>query len=341
MARIVAAMDKYKGTASAAELSAALQAAGEAVGWQVDVVPMADGGEGLAEVFGGQEQRCLVTGPLNTPVEARWHLVDSPAGPLAVIESAAASGLVLAGGAARNDPEAATTKGTGELIAAALDAGCRRVLVGCGGSATTDGGKGAVDALVGRDLSDIDLLVAADVTTPFLDAAAVFGPQKGANPAAVVRLTGRLVELAATYRDRFDIDVTTLAGAGAAGGLAGGLACLGGRIASGFDLVAELVGLDEHLRGADLVITGEGCLDRTSLVGKVVGGVVARVPKEVPVLVIVGVVDDSARIEFSRPVRVVSLVERFGTQAALGQPAKLVGAVLAELLAAEGELQPR
>ncbi|MDA8297295.1 MAG: glycerate kinase [Actinomycetota bacterium] len=341
MARIVAAMDKYKGTASAAELSAALLAAGEAAGWQVDVVPMADGGEGLAEIFGGHEQRCVVTGPLNTPVEARWHLVESPAGPLAVIESAAASGLVLAGGAGRNDPEAATTAGTGELIAAALDAGCRRVLVGCGGSATTDGGKGAIDALAGRDLSGVDLLVAADVTTPFLDAAAVFGPQKGADPAAVVRLSARLVELAASYRERFGVDVTALAGAGAAGGLAGGLACLGGRIASGFDLVAELVGLDEHLRRADLVITGEGCLDRTSLVGKVVGGVVARAPEGVPALVIVGVVDASAPIEFSRPVRVVSLVERFGTEAALERPAELVGAVLAELLAAEGELQPR
>ncbi|MGH9001447.1 MAG: glycerate kinase, partial [Acidimicrobiia bacterium] len=166
----------------------------------------------------------------------------------------------------------ATSRGTGELIAAALRAGARRVLVAVGGSAMTDGGLGAVDALR-WNLAGVDLVVAADVETAFVDAAAVFGPQKGATAAQVALLTRRLERLAAIYRERTGFDVGDLRHAGAAGGLAGGLAALGARLEPGFEVVAGAAGLEAALAGVDLVVTGEGRFDRPSLAGKVAGGV--------------------------------------------------------------------
>ena len=166
------------------------------------------------------------------------------------------------------------TAGTGELIARALDHGARRIVVGLGGSATTDGGLGAVEALPSpARLRTVELEVACDVRTRFVDAAAVFAPQKGASPAQVDLLTARLEQLVVRYRDEFGVDVSELDGAGAAGGLAGGLAALGGRLVSGFELVAEHVDLEERACAADVVVTGEGHLDAQSLDGKVVGGV--------------------------------------------------------------------
>lgn len=146
------------------------------------------------------------------------------------------------------------------------------MVVGVGGSATSDGGLGAVDAL-GWSLSGHEVTVACDVSTPFLDAATVYGPQKGATAAQVSLLTRRLARLADEYRTRKGVDVTVLEGAGAAGGLAGGLAAIGARLEPGFDVVARAAGLDRALETADLVVTGEGRLDRTSFQGKVVGGV--------------------------------------------------------------------
>src|SRR5688572_4337957 len=247
---------------------------------------MADGGEGTLDALGGANRVSTVTGPLGDPVQARWRL-DAPT---AVIEMAAASGLELVGGAEGNDPVAASTTGTGELIVAALDAGARRVIVGLGGSATTDGGLGALRAIhpLGR-LKGIELIVACDSRVGFLDAATVFATQKGATAAQVELLRRRLERLAQVYLDEHGVDVLALEGAGAAGGLGGGLAAAGGRLVSGFDLVAEEVGLDEAIEGADLVITGEGFLDEQSFEGKVVGGVAALADAlDVPVVVIAG-----------------------------------------------------
>ena len=167
----------------------------------------------------------------------------------------------------------------------------------------------------------VELLVACDVTTPFLEAATVFGPQKGADAAAVSLLSRRLVTLAARYRDELSTDVTGIAGGGAAGGLAGGLAVLGARVVSGFDLVAELVGLDAKLAAAELVVTGEGRLDPPSFAGKVVGGVIERVGGRVPVLCVVGDVDASVDLGACRErgVEVVSLVACFGRAASAGR----------------------
>jgi glycerate kinase len=307
---VVAAPDKLRGTATAAAVAAAIGRAARVAGWDCDEVPMADGGEGTLEALGGANRSSTVTGPLGKPVEAAWRLD----GRTAVIEMARASGLDLVGGPEENDPVAASTTGTGELIVEALDAGARRVIVGLGGSATTDGGLGALRALhpLGR-LKGVELIAACDSRVGFLDAATVFAPQKGASPAQVELLRRRLERLAQVYLDDHGVDVLGLPGAGAAGGLGGGLAAAGGTLVSGFDLVVEELALDEAIEHADLVVTAEGFLDAQSFEGKVVGGVTALAASlDVPVVAIAGQVYDDAE----RRVPVVSLVDRFGEQRA-------------------------
>ncbi|MET0143956.1 MAG: glycerate kinase [Ilumatobacteraceae bacterium] len=318
--RVVIALDKFRGTASATEAVAAVGHACWELGHDADEVPMSDGGEGLIDVLGGANRTSIVTGPLGAAVSAGWRLDHRTA----VIEMAAASGLSLAGGAAGNDPMLASTVGTGELIDRAFEQGARSIIVGLGGSATTDGGLGALGAL--RSPSRIrssDVRVACDVTTRFVDAAAVFAPQKGASAAQVAMLTARLEQLASRYEADYGVDVTELAGAGAAGGLAGGLAALGAQLVGGFDLVAEHVELDERIAAADVVITGEGHLDAQSLEGKVVGGVCALAAGNGrPVLVIVGGADPEVAAELAaRPgISVVSLIDRYGEQRARTEP---------------------
>ncbi len=239
----------------------------------VRVLPLADGGEGTLDALvatrGGSRRHVRVTGPLGDPVDAEWALLP---GGTAVVEAAKASGLQLV--APRNDPLRASTRGTGEVIAAALRAGARHVVVAVGGSATTDGGLAAVEAL-GWSLGRARVTVACDVTTRFGDAAKRFAPQKGASAAEVALLTRRLEQVAAQYRARTGVDVSDLEGAGAAGGLAGGLAAIGAELVPGFEVVADAVDLEDAFEDADLVVTGEGRFDATSFEGKVVGGVLA------------------------------------------------------------------
>jgi glycerate kinase len=319
--RVVAAPDKFKGTITAAEVAAAIGHACWELGIECAEVPMADGGDGLLDALGGPNRTSTVTGPLGDPVRAEWRLSKGTA----VIEMARASGLTLVGGATSNDPLNATTTGTGELIDHALDAGARRIIVGLGGSATTDGGFGAIRAITAiARLKQVELLVACDVTTTFVEAAPVFGPQKGATPAQVTMLTRRLERMTQMFLDDFGVDVTTVVGGGAAGGLGGALAALGGRLLPGFELVADELDLYDELDDADLVITGEGCLDDTSSAGKVVGGI-AEVAAEygIPVVAIVG---SDERTDRSIPagVEVVSLAEAYGLEAALAEPKRLV-----------------
>jgi glycerate kinase len=270
--RLLACPDKLRGSLAASEAAVAIARGAERAGFEAQALPLADGGEGTLEAVlarSGERRTARVSGPLGDPVDADFGLLPDGTG---LVEMARASGLSLVGD--RNDPLRATTRGTGELMAAAVAAGATRLIVSVGGSATTDGGLGAVEALDWR--LPAPTTVACDVTTPFIDAAAVFGPQKGAGPAEVVTLERRLAELAERYRDRCGVDPTPLTRAGAAGGLAGGLAVLGAGLVSGFDVVAALVGLDAALDDARAVITGEGLLDRTSFEGKVVGEVLAR-----------------------------------------------------------------
>ena len=299
--------DKFRGSLSARAAAAALADGVERVGRTALRLPLADGGEGTLDVLcpeASDRRTARVTGPLGAPVDAEWGM----RGDTAVVEMARASGLALVAGA--NDPLAASTVGTGELIRAALDQGVEHVLVAVGGSATVDGGVGALEAL-DFDLRGAEVVVACDVTTTFVDAAPVFGPQKGADADAVAELERRLAELAERYRTDHGVDVRELPGSGAAGGLAGGLAALGARLVPGAELVAEVVGLREALSGASLVITGEGRFDATSLAGKVVGHVLHRAREVgVPAAVVAG---DADRAHLPAGVRCRTLVELAGS----------------------------
>lgn len=326
MPKLIAAPDKFRGTLKASEAANAIAKAAVTHGWDVDEVPVADGGEGTLDAMGGLVRRTRVTGPLGAPVEAEWRLLQG--GHTAVIEMAMASGLVLAGGKDHNNPLDATTKGTGELIAAAIDSGADHIVVGLGGSATTDGGLGAVEALGnGKKVAGVDLAVACDVTTRFTDAARVFGPQKGATEAQVQLLERRLQRLGQIYQERFGIDVLDLEGAGAAGGLAGGLAAIGARLTPGFELIAEALGLEEHMEGAKLVVSGEGFLDSESFHGKAVGGVAETASRMgIDVLVVAGAVEEGLSIPPG--VTAVGLVDRFGRERAMEDTAAAVQEVV-------------
>jgi len=264
--------DKFKGTFSAQEIAEAI--AGALGRGEADVCPLADGGEGTARIamaaLGGRATRAAAHDPLGRALSGEICLLD---GGDAIVDVAAASGLgLLAPG--ELDAEAASTAGTGELIAAAVAHGARTVIVAAGGSATTDGGAGAIEAIeAAGGLRGARLLVLADVVTPFESAAQVFAPQKGADPGAVARLAERLDRLA----EGLPRDPRGEAMGGAAGGLAGGLwARYGARLASGAGWLADAVGLDARLAGARAAITGECRIDSQTLAGKTVSEVCAR-----------------------------------------------------------------
>lgn len=313
--RVLAAADKFKGTATAAQVCAAIGHACWALNIDCTEIPMADGGEGTLDVLGGPNRTTLVTGPIGKPVEAAWRLHRG----VAVIEMARASGLTIAGGPENNDALNATTQGVGELIDSALNEGAKKIIVCLGGSATTDGGLGAIRAIsTPARLLAVEFLVACDVDTLFVDAAQVFAPQKGATPAQVNMLTGRLEQLAQRYESDYGINVAKVPGSGAAGGLAGGLAALGAKLIPGFDIVAEENGFDEAVKEHDLIITGEGLLDDTSFDGKVVGSVLdyANEAKK-RTIAIVGDIDEAMDDELRGEIESVSITEMFGNDMAM------------------------
>ena len=324
--RVLAAVDKFRGTASAQEVAAAIGHACWEAGHECLEQPVADGGEGTLEVLGGPNRTARVTNPLGAPVEAQWRFYRD----VAVIEMARASGLALVGGSSNNDVIAASTIGTGELIDAALNMGAQKIIVCVGGSATVDGGLGAVRAIgSAARLRAIDFLVACDVRSQFTDAAKLFGKQKGASPKQIEFLTARLESLRSTYLAEYGIDVHLIEGSGAAGGLAGGLAAIGASLVPGFDIVAEEVGLYEQINSVDLVITGEGFMDAESFDGKVVGGVV-EIATELnkPVVAICGDIHDSVRSRVDS----LSLIDLFGEQQAFAQPLHCIEQVALQVL---------
>ncbi len=273
---VLVAPDSFKGTYRAAEVAAAIGRGIERAGLMPpDLCPLADGGEGTMDALllalGGETIAADVHDPLGRPLRAAFGLVED--GGTAVLEMAAASGLGLVAEAER-DPWAASTYGTGELICAAVDAGAQVVLLGVGGSATTDGGAGASDAIAEHGgLGAARIVGLTDVRTPFERAPAVFGPQKGADPAMVGRLEERLAELAARLpRDPRGVPMT-----GAAGGLSGGLwAAHGAVLEAGAPFILDALDFDERMRAARAVITGEGKLDDQTLQGKLVGEIGTR-----------------------------------------------------------------
>lgn len=269
---VLVAPDSFKGTFSAAAVAGAIARGLRGGGVAAQELPLADGGEGTLEALrvGLEAELCEVevTDPLGRRVAASFAL----AGPVAVVESAAASGLSLVAEGER-DPWRATTRGTGELICAALDAGARRILLGVGGSATTDGGSGALEAIAEHGgLGAARLTVLCDVRTPWEAAARIFAPQKGASPAQVEALAERLERMAGELpRDPRGVAMT-----GAAGGLAGGLWAAGAELVPGAARVLEILDFDLRMRAARFVVTGEGRMDSQSLAGKLVSEVATR-----------------------------------------------------------------
>ncbi len=282
---VIVAPDKFKGTLTAPRVAAAVERGLRDVVPDLDVrrLPVADGGDGTVDAAvaaGFVRVGRWVTGPTGSPVPASFAV----RGDTAVVEVAAASGLALLD---RPAPMTATSRGTGELLRSAYDLGCRRVVLGAGGSACTDGGKGMLEGLGDRDLRDVELILATDVDNPLLGphgAAAVYGPQKGATPRQVEQLEARLRE----WADEVDPTCADHPGAGAAGGIGfAALAVLGATRRPGIDVVLELVGFADHLPGARLVITGEGSLDHQTAHGKAPAGV-ARAAGGVPVVAVAG-----------------------------------------------------
>jgi len=265
------APDSFKGTFSANEVASAIADGLRDAGREAVELPVADGGEGTMQVLvaalGGEVRTVTVSDPLGRPVEASFALLPDGS---AVVEMAQASGLSLVDEGDR-DAWAASTRGTGELIAVAAEAGAAPIVVTVGGSATTDGGAGALEALRGQP--ELDLMVVCDVRVPFEDAPRIFAPQKGADASMVKRLERRLDELAEGFeRDPRGVPMT-----GCAGGLSGGLwAALGAELLPGAPYVLDAIGFDARMRGSAFVVTGEGRLDDQTLQGKIVGEVATR-----------------------------------------------------------------
>jgi glycerate 2-kinase len=290
---VLVAPDAFKGTFSAAQVAAAagrgLEAGGEP---PPDLCPLADGGEGtlavLLPALGGETAGADVHDPLCPPRRAGFGLLED--GATAIVEVAEAGALSLVGTPTPETAWAADSRGTGELVAAAIDAGARVVLIAAGGSASTDGGAAAIAAIEDAGgLRGATLVVLCDVRTPFEQAARVFAPQKGADPETVIRLTKRLNDQARRFaRDPRGVPMT-----GAAGGLSGGLwAEFDAELVPGAQFVLDAVEFDRRMRSARAVITGEGKLDQQSLAGKLVSEISTRARQAgVPCHAIVGTRD--------------------------------------------------
>lgn len=299
MRKIVIACDSYKGCLSSSEVAnAAAQGVAEVYpDCEVVKLAVADGGEGtveaLVDTLGGHLEWAEVSDPLGRPVKAAYGV----AGDLAIIESAAACGLTLLTKEERN-PLVTSTKGLGELIMAAIDKGCRKFLIGLGGSATNDGGMGMIRAEGFLEKTKgMKFTVACDVDTPYIGehgASRVFGPQKGASEQDVEILEERLRGYALTILKETGVDVRDMAGAGAAGGLGGAFrAYLGAELKRGVDLVLDQIDFDSKIHRADLVLTGEGCSDHQTLKGKTASGVLERAKRQgIPVALVSGAVRD-------------------------------------------------
>lgn len=303
--KVVVAPDSYKGTMTAREAAGAM-AAGmrEAVpDAEVVVLPVGDGGEGTMDAIaeGGERILCATLDPLGRPITAEYAIIERDGHKTAVIEAAAASGITLVETEDR-DIMKADTSGTGLLIADAYRRGVRDFLICMGGTATCDGGTGAFKILSETAIKDASFTLLCDVENPLcgpLGAAAVFAPQKGATTQQIPILDNRLREIALRYKEIHGIDVTHMKYAGAAGGLAGMfIACYGGRPVSGIREVLRILRLDSHLQKADLVITGEGRVDATTLSGKAPTGILeAARTRGIPVALIGGQVVDLEKLE--------------------------------------------
>ncbi|WP_101697567.1 glycerate kinase family protein [Clostridium minihomine] len=345
MKKILLIPDSFKGTMSSAKVCEIMEKAIRIHLPQAQVVsiPVADGGEGTVDSFlaaaGGEKHELPVTGPYGEPITGFYGILPDKT---AVVEMAAAAGLPLVGENKR--AEKTSTFGVGQILKHVVDSGCRKIILGLGGSATNDGGTGAAAALgvqfkdkqgrpflpVGETLCNIgsidisqldpqmksvDLTVMCDIDNPFCGpqgAAYVFAPQKGADPEMVERLDQNLAHLAAVIRRDLKVDIECLPGAGAAGGMGGGMvAFFNGHLQMGIETVLDTVHFDTLLQEAQLVFTGEGKLDTQSLRGKVISGVARRAKeKNVPVIAVVGDIGDQMEAIYEQGVQAVFSINR-------------------------------
>ena len=344
MKKCIVISDSFKGTISSLEIC---RIARESIPkffpqCQVLTVPVADGGEGTVDCFveaiGAQRVKAVVTGPYGEPIQASYGRKDG----CAIIEMTAAAGLPMVG--ERRDPARSTTYGVGQLIAHAVEHGCREILLGLGGSATNDGGCGCAAALgvkfydrqgaefvptgltldhihkidVSRArerLEGVTITVMCDVDNPLYGprgAAYIFAPQKGADQDMVAQLDEGLRKLDKAIQMSLNCSVADLPGAGAAGGMGGGcVAFLGARLKSGIESVLDTIGFDAMLEGTDLVITGEGRIDSQSVHGKVISGIAGRAkPRNIPLLALVGGIAEDAAAGYDLGVTAMFSIDR-------------------------------
>ena len=346
MRKIILVPDSFKGTMSSGEICRIMEESIRKVypASQVISIPVADGGEGSVDAFltavGGMKQSVIVKGPFFTDMKSYYGIIDN--GKTAVIEMAACAGLPLVGD--KRDVRNTTTYGVGQLIAAALENGCQKIIMGLGGSATNDAGAGAAVALgvrftnekgaefipVGGTLSDIcridvsavhpglktvTFITMCDIDNPLYGptgAAHVFGPQKGATPEMVTELDDGLKNMAEVIKSDLHKDVSGLKGAGAAGGMGAGMvAFFNSKLQMGIETVLDAVDFDTIVRGADLVLSGEGKIDAQSLRGKVVIGVARRAKKaNVPLVAIVGDIGEDIQGVYEEGVHAIFSINR-------------------------------
>lgn len=345
--RVVIAVDSFKGSLAAHEVAKALSEGIRSATplYQITELPLADGGEGSAEIItrarGGQWVAVDVSNPLGVPITAHYGLLSADT---AVLDVASAAGLTLLQAEERN-PLLTSSRGVGQMIRSVLDAGCRNVIIGVGGSATNDCATGLLSALGYRfvdsnggevepcgaslhriatiDSSDADhrlrhtrFTLAVDVQSPFCGAqgaAHIFAPQKGATPQMVAMLDEGMAHLAEVVRAHCGVDITNIEGAGAAGGIGGALyALLGAKLCSGADTIMDCVGFDNTLSNCDLVITGEGRIDHQTLRGKLPVRVLERAGvREIPVVAVGGGVDMCAELAESGFAEIVAATPNY------------------------------
>jgi glycerate kinase len=339
---VLGAMDKFRGTASARELSDTVVRAARDAGVKADGQPMSDGGEGFRDAFSGDEVVVEVPGPLGETVSAGITVFDTPDGRQAVLEVAEVIGRARLRSPSRDEALRATSAGAGHLLLAAQRLGVTSVLVGCGGSATSDGGLGCYQVVKEGGGLTVPVTVATDVTARF-SGLRRYARQKGIRPGDLENLDERLAQVRELYVRERGVDVELLDRTGASGGIPAALAALGAELTSGFEAVARAVSLEGRVDAASLVVTGEGRLDAGSLEGKVVVGV-AQFTRVAGLLVICGSVETKAaeafRNRFPRAT-VVSLVQRFGARQARSHVIECVALVVSEEIARRQPEGPR
>jgi len=317
---ILVAMDKFRGTATAVELCEAVADVVRGFGFVPDTQPLSDGGEGFRDAFSGNVIEVRVSGPLGEMVTAGMTLSSRDSGHTAILEGADAIGRHHLVSPTPEQALAASSTGVGELILAAAEEGADNILLGLGGSASSDGGLGCYEFLRDHGGLPVPVVAATDVLARF-SGARRYAQQKGVREADLGVVDERLAKTRALYLSEQGVDVEDLDRTGAAGGIAGAIAALGGSLVDGLEAVAGAVGLRERIARATLVICGEGRFDEGSLEGKVTGGVAALTGGRVPLLLVCGSVESLAATEFvSRyeHARIVALSERFGMERAMG-----------------------